>query len=67
MGAFSCSAAARLLQADMLAKARAEFDSCIERVSTFDEFMAALDRKHMCLAPWCACGLRVGLKVEGHR
>lgn len=45
-----------LLQADMLAKARAEFDSCIERVYNFDEFMAALDRKHMCLAPWCARG-----------
>ena len=44
----------RLLQADMLAKARAEFDACIERVYDFDQFMAALDRKHMCLAPWCA-------------
>lgn len=36
----------------MLAKARAEFDSCIETVHNFDDFMAALDRKHMCLAPW---------------
>lgn len=47
-------------QADMLAKARAEFDSCIETVHNFDDFMAALDRKHMCLAPWCARGLDLG-------
>ena len=47
-------AAGRLLQADMLAKARAEFDASIETVHNFDDFMGALDRKHMCLAPWCA-------------
>ncbi|PRW57585.1 proline--tRNA cytoplasmic isoform A [Chlorella sorokiniana] len=40
-------------QAEMYAKARAEFDSCIERVTTWDDFMAALERKHMALAPWC--------------
>ena len=37
----------------MLARARAEFDSSIERTLTWDDFMAALDRKHMVLAPWC--------------
>ncbi len=36
----------------MYAKARAEFDSCIERVTSWDEFMAALGRNHMALAPW---------------
>ena len=39
-------------QADMYAKARAEFDGCIERVTTWDDFMAALGRNHMALAPW---------------
>ncbi|KAI7837371.1 hypothetical protein COHA_008810 [Chlorella ohadii] len=41
------------IQADMYAKARAEFDSCIERVTSWDDFMAALGRNHMALAPWC--------------
>ncbi|KAK9805160.1 hypothetical protein WJX72_002679 [[Myrmecia] bisecta] len=41
------------IQVDMLARARGEFDSCIERVTTWDAFMSALDRKHMALAPWC--------------
>ncbi len=40
----------------MLARARAEFDSCIEKALTWDDFMAALDRKHMVLAPWCVPG-----------
>lgn len=41
------------IQAEMYGRARSEFDACIERVSTWDEFMAALDRKHMALGPWC--------------
>lgn len=36
----------------MLAAAQTRFDACIERVTTFAEFMAALERKHMVLAPW---------------
>ena len=40
------------LQAEMLQRAQAEFDGCIERVNSWDAFMAALERKHMCLAPW---------------
>ena len=40
------------LQADMYARARRDFDACVERAATWDEFMAALDRKHMVLAPW---------------
>jgi prolyl-tRNA synthetase len=36
----------------MLAAAQRRFDACVERVTTWDEFTAALDRKHMCLAPW---------------
>ena len=36
----------------MFARAKAAFDVCIERATNWDEFMAALDRKHMVLAPW---------------
>jgi len=41
------------IQSDMLRKAREESSGCIETVTTWDEFIAALDRKHMVLAPWC--------------
>eukprot|EP00891_Asterochloris_glomerata_P006360 jgi/Astpho2/6360/fgenesh1_pm.00091_%23_8_t len=41
------------VQAEMLQRAQAEFDGCIECVDSWDAFMAALERKHMCLAPWC--------------
>jgi prolyl-tRNA synthetase len=37
----------------MYARARSAFDACVERAHTWDEFMAALERKHMVLAPWC--------------
>ena len=40
------------IQADMLAARRAELTDCIETVTTWDEFMAALGRRHACLAPW---------------
>ncbi|EIE23566.1 prolyl-tRNA synthetase [Coccomyxa subellipsoidea C-169] len=40
------------IQADMLARSTAEFEECKETATTWDEFMAALDRKHMVLAPW---------------
>ena len=40
------------IQADMLAAARAKYDACLERVTTWEAFMAALERRHMCLAPW---------------
>eukprot|EP01025_Chloroclados_australasicus_P066364 TRINITY_DN9135_c0_g1_i2.p1 TRINITY_DN9135_c0_g1~~TRINITY_DN9135_c0_g1_i2.p1 ORF type:complete len:737 (+),score=106.99 TRINITY_DN9135_c0_g1_i2:128-2338(+) len=40
------------IQNDMYSKARAEFDSCVEQVTTWDDFMNALDNKHMALAPW---------------
>ena len=41
-----------VMQADMLARSTAEFEECMETATTWDEFMAALDRKHMVLAPW---------------
>ena len=47
----------------MLARARAQFDSSIERALTWEDFKAALDRKHMVLAPWCV--LKGGFKVRG--
>ncbi|KAK9836694.1 hypothetical protein WJX74_006203 [Apatococcus lobatus] len=47
------------IQNSMYTSARTEYDSCIERATTLDEFKAALDRKHMVLAPWCN-----GLKQE---
>lgn len=40
------------LQADMFAKAKEKYDACVERVTTWDDFMAALNNKHMALAPW---------------
>ena len=36
----------------MLARATAEFEGCKETATTWEQFMAALDRRHMCLAPW---------------
>lgn len=41
-----------VLQADMYARSSAEFEECKETATTWDDFMAALDRKHMVLAPW---------------
>ena len=40
------------IQQEMYQKAKGEFESCIEKVTTWNDFMAALDRKHMVLAPW---------------
>ena len=40
------------IQADLLAARRAEFDACRETATTWDAFMAALDRRHCVLAPW---------------
>merc|ERR1719183_1538692 len=40
------------IQREMLERARKEFDASIERCMTKEDFMAALDRGHMCLAPW---------------
>ncbi len=39
-------------QVEMLARAREAFDACIEKALNWDDFMAALERKHMVLAPW---------------
>ena len=47
------SGCARRRQADMLAKASAEFGECRETALDWDAFTAALDRRHMVLAPWC--------------
>jgi prolyl-tRNA synthetase len=33
------------IQSDMLAAARSRFDACIERATTWEAFMAALDNK----------------------
>lgn len=40
------------VQADMLERATAKFEECTETATTWDGFMAALDRKHMVMAPW---------------
>lgn len=42
------------VQDEMFARAKAEFDSCIEKAYDFDGFMKALDNKHMVLTPWYA-------------
>jgi len=41
------------IQADMLARARGDFEAARETCTTWEEFTAALDRNHMVLAPWC--------------
>jgi len=40
------------LQADMFDAAKQRYDSCLEQVTSWDAFMAALNNKHMVLAPW---------------
>jgi hypothetical protein len=40
------------LQADMLSAARQRYESCLEKVTNWDDFMAALNNRHMVLAPW---------------
>eukprot|EP00878_Enallax_costatus_P002799 GHUV01002991.1.p1 GENE.GHUV01002991.1~~GHUV01002991.1.p1 ORF type:complete len:549 (+),score=178.34 GHUV01002991.1:215-1861(+) len=40
------------IQNDMFNKAKTRYDACVEKVTTWDEFMAALTNKHMALAPW---------------
>lgn len=41
-----------LLQSSMYQKAKAERDDSIEKVTTWDGFMTAINRKHLALAPW---------------
>lgn len=40
------------IQTDMFAAAKARHSTCTEVVTTWDEFMNALNNKHMALAPW---------------
>lgn len=40
------------IQAEMLASKQAAFDACLETATDWDGFMAALNRRHMVLAPW---------------
>lgn len=40
-------------QSDMFAAAKAKHETCVERVDNWDDFMAALGRKHCALVPWC--------------
>ena len=40
------------VQKDLYSKAKETFSGCLEQVTSWDDFMAALDRKHMILAPW---------------
>lgn len=41
------------IQSDMLARARAVRDSRVAVIDTWDEFVPALDRRCVALAPWC--------------
>ena len=41
------------IQAGLLAKATAERNARISKITSWPEFVPALDRKHMVLAPWC--------------
>ncbi|KAL8273932.1 hypothetical protein Esti_002111 [Eimeria stiedai] len=38
---------------ELFNKAKAKLDASIEQVSSFDQVMAVLNRKHLVLAPWC--------------
>ena len=40
------------MQNSMYVKAKAEMDRSIEKVTTWDDFVAAIERKHLVLAPW---------------
>ncbi|KFG64948.1 prolyl-tRNA synthetase (ProRS) [Toxoplasma gondii RUB] len=41
------------IQRSLFEKAKARLHEGIEKISTFDEVMPALNRKHLVLAPWC--------------
>ncbi|KAF7025317.1 hypothetical protein CFC21_037517 [Triticum aestivum] len=41
------------IQVNLLETAKAKRDACIEIISTWDEFIAALNNKKLILAPWC--------------
>ncbi|KDD76757.1 hypothetical protein H632_c116p0 [Helicosporidium sp. ATCC 50920] len=41
------------IQSDLLAAARAKYDAAREKATTWADFMAAIKRKNMVLAPWC--------------
>ena len=41
------------IQVNLLETAKQKRDACIERISTWDEFTAALNDKKLILAPWC--------------
>ncbi|CDJ42472.1 prolyl-tRNA synthetase, putative [Eimeria tenella] len=41
------------MQKDLFNKAKAKFEASIEQITTFDEVMPALNRRHVVLAPWC--------------
>jgi hypothetical protein len=51
----------------MFATASAEFDACRETAWDWDQFTAALDRRHMVLAPWCAPSTQGCPKEAGWR
>ena len=40
------------IQTDLLAAAKSRFDASLSTCTTWEDFMAALDNKHMVLAPW---------------
>lgn len=40
------------MQKDLFNKAKAKFEASIEQITTFDEVMPALNRRHVVLAPW---------------
>ena len=41
------------IQAHMFARAKRERDSLIVKIAEWRDFVHNLDRKRMCLAPWC--------------
>jgi prolyl-tRNA synthetase len=40
------------IQKDLLAAASERFNACVDKATNWDDFMAALNNKHMVLAPW---------------
>lgn len=40
------------MQKDLFSRAKERFNNAIEKITTFEEVMPALNRKHLVLAPW---------------
>lgn len=56
-----------IIQADMFAAAKGRTANCTEECHNWEQFMTALNNKHMALTPWCVgrMGCCVGHEAPG--